>query len=172
VPKENLVGELNRGWGIAKYLLTHERQMIGAGGTAKGPLSKKTLGEIALESIGVDDRERLRDPFLRARIADSDIESLCVDLTVARLKDEASQGIEVGARSAILKYAGTEAKKRRHEILMACSGFDALTSVDIGPETGVFAREWLRSKATSIEGGTSEIMLNIISKNILQLPGE
>lgn len=172
VPKENLVGELNRGWGIAKYLLTHERQMIGAGGTAKGPLSKKTLGEIALESIGVDDRERLRDPILRARIADSDIESLCVDLTAARLKDEASQGIEVGARSAILKYAGTEAKKRRHEILMACGGFDALTSVDNGPETGVFAREWLRSKATSIEGGTSEIMLNIISKNILQLPGE
>ncbi|MDN7177099.1 acyl-CoA dehydrogenase family protein [Caballeronia sp. SEWSISQ10-4 2] len=172
VPKHQLLGELNEGWGIAKYLLTHERQMIGSGGTAKGPLARITLGDLARENIGVDANGRLLNAALRADIARAEIDRTCFELTIARIKDEVSMGIEIGARSAILKYFGTEEKKRRYELMMSVAGFDGLELDVEQSERNLFAQEWLRSKATSIEGGTSEIMLNIIAKNILEMAGE
>jgi acyl-CoA dehydrogenase len=170
VPKENLVGELNRGWDIAKYLLTQERQMIGGGGTAKGALARKTLGELAIELLGAEPSGQLADPLLRAEIAHAEIDALCVDWTTTRLRDEAYQGVEVGAQSSVTKYAGAEVRKRRQELLMACGGFDTL-ALQMKGNLDPSAVEWLTSKATSIEGGTSEVMLNIIAKNLLGLAG-
>ena len=84
-------------------------------------------------------------------------------LTMERVNDEiASHG--VGNTSAMLKYYGTELNKRRHELLMALQGFTALKWHDQSE-----AQIWLRSKGNSIEAGTSEIQLNIISKRILEL---
>ena len=171
VPKANLVGQLNRGWDIAKYLLTQERQMIGAGGTAKGALTERTLSQVAIDQLGVDSSGRLANPILRAEIALAEIDDLCVGWTAARLRDEASMGLEVGAQSSVTKYSGSAVKKRRLELLMACGGFDAL-ACGAEADLGAHAVEWLTSKATSIEGGTSEIMLNIVAKNILGLGGE
>ena len=170
VPKSNLVGQLNRGWDIAKYLLTHERQMIGGGGTAKGPLSRITLAELAVDRLGTDESGRLSDPGLRLDIARAEIDRLSFELTIARMREEAAAGKEIGPRSALLKYFGTEEKKRRYELMMSVTGFDGLAWGE--GEDGMFAREWLRSKATSIEGGTSEIMLNIIAKNILDMKAD
>ncbi|HEX8668801.1 MAG TPA: acyl-CoA dehydrogenase family protein, partial [Allosphingosinicella sp.] len=68
-------------------------------------------------------------------------------------------------------YAGTELNKRRHELVMAARGADALEWESERSRGGKAAREWLRTKANSIEGGTSEIQLNIIAKRILDLPG-
>ncbi len=168
VPKENLVGELNRGWDIAKYLLTQERQMIGGGGTAKGALARNTLSELALGLLGAEASGQLANPLLRADIAQAEIDALCIEWTTTRLRDEASQGLEVGAKSSVTKYAGAEVRKRRQELLMACGGFDALARGGQG-NLDPYAVEWLTSKATSIEGGTSEVMLNIIAKNLLGL---
>jgi acyl-CoA dehydrogenase len=165
--KENLVGTLNRGWDVAKYLLTHERAMIGGGGSA----GSRSVGEIAAQMIGTDNSGHLADPMLRAEIAKAEIDGWAFKLTMDRMTDEAKSGQGVGAKSAMLKYYGTELNKRRFELLMSASGSDGLEWEGERSNDGTLARDWLRTKANSIEGGTTEVMLNIISKNILDLPG-
>jgi len=75
------------------------------------------------------------------------------------------------AIASMLKYYGSELNKRRHELAMAAGGSDALEWEGERSKDGAAARDWLRTKANSIEGGTSEIQLNIIAKHLLQLPG-
>ena len=71
----------------------------------------------------------------------------------------------------MMKYAGTELNKARHELAMAAGGSDRLEWESERSNKGKAAREWLRTKANSIEGGTSEVQLGIIAKRILDLPG-
>jgi alkylation response protein AidB-like acyl-CoA dehydrogenase len=75
------------------------------------------------------------------------------------------------AQPSMMKYAGTELNKARHELVMAAGGANALEWESDRSKKGKSAREWLRTKANSIEGGTSEIQLGIIAKRILDLPG-
>ena len=70
----------------------------------------------------------------------------------------------------MMKYYGTELNKSRHELLMAAGGSDTLEWDSDRSSGGAAARAWLRTKANSIEGGTSEIQLNIVAKRILELP--
>ena len=159
VEKNQVVGDVNNGWTIAKYLLTHEREMIGGIGNAAG---EKTLGERAVAAVGLN-AGRLADEALRAEVAEWEVDFRCHQLTMERVRDEiAASG--VGNTSAMIKYYGTEMNMRRYELLMALQGADALQWDD-----GSDAQRWLRSKGNSIEGGTSEILLNIISKRILGL---
>ncbi len=173
VPKENLVGTLNKGWDIAKYLLTHERAMIGdAGG---GLFGNRSIGQLAVDSLGTDAQGRLNDSALRADLAGAEIDGWAFLLTMERMKDEAKAGPKtaqgMGARSSMLKYYGTELNKRRYELMMASKGMGALEWEGEASQDGELPRAWLRTKANSIEGGTSEVQLNIISKRILGLPG-
>ncbi len=71
----------------------------------------------------------------------------------------------------MMKYAGTELNKRRYELMMAAGGSRALEWDSAETGGGKTARGWLRTKANSIEGGTSEVMLNVVAKRILDLPG-
>lgn len=160
-PKHQVVGEVNRGWDVAKYLLTHERQMIsGSGG---GASSARALGAILS-----DDSGGLTDATLRADAMRAEVDALAVGLTLERYKDMAESGEGVGDASAMLKYVGTELNMHRHELMMAAGGSDALEWD--GPH-GNRPADWLRTKANSIEGGTSEVMLSIISRRVLGLPG-
>ena len=168
VPKENLVGTLNRGWDIAKYLLTHEREMIGGGGG--GLLGTRSLGEVAAQMVGVENG-KLAEPSLRAQIAKAEVDGMAFALTMERMKDEAKAGQGVGAKSAMLKYYGTELNKQRYELMMQAAGSEGLEWEGARTSEGQLARDWLRTKANSIEGGTTEVMLGIIAKQILQLPG-
>jgi alkylation response protein AidB-like acyl-CoA dehydrogenase len=70
-----------------------------------------------------------------------------------------------------MKYIGTEMNKKRHELVMAAGGSDALEWESAKSKNGAKARNWLRTKANSIEGGTSEVMLNVVAKRILEMPG-
>ncbi len=166
VPKENLVGEAGKGWSIAKYLLTHEREMIGASGHD----TARPMHEVAAAFIGLENGQ-LSDPMLRAKIAEAEIDEWAFNLTMRRKLAEAKAGASLGADSSMLKYYGTELNKRRYELMMDASGHEGLEWESERSEDGKLARTWLRTKANSIEGGTSEIQLNIISKHILQLPG-
>jgi alkylation response protein AidB-like acyl-CoA dehydrogenase len=85
--------------------------------------------------------------------------------------DEIKVGKAHPAQPNMMKYAGTELNKRRHELYMAAGGSAALEWDSEASSGGSKARSWLRTKANSIEGGTSEVMLNVISKRILDLPG-
>ncbi|OIQ44792.1 MAG: acyl-CoA dehydrogenase [Roseobacter sp. MedPE-SW] len=158
VPKTQVVGTINRGWDVAKYLLTHEREMISNGGNVMG--SGRALGAVLSDS---DTGQS--DPVLRGDAMRAEVDSLALEMTLERYKDQAEGGQGVGDASAMLKYMGTELNKQRLELVMAADGADALT----WGETP--ASSWLRTKANSIEGGTSEVMLSIISRRILNLPG-
>ena len=160
----NLVGEINQGWTVAKYLLTHEREMIG--GSAIGRAAMRPLSEIVAQQVGLDERGLLDDPVLRVDVARAEIDSLAFLWTTERIAAQAKAGQGVGALSSMLKYYGTELNKRRYDLMMYSAGHSAL-AVD-GEEN--LRRDWLRSKANSIEGGTSEVQLNIVAKRILGLP--
>ena len=166
VLKSNLMGEEGKGWTIAKYLLTHEREMISSFGTAV----TGSLGNWAAEVMGVDASGRLANSVLRQNIAQWELDTLSFGATMHRVGDEAKAGKGLGAASSIFKYYGTELNKRRNELNLAAFGESALGWEGDVYQDGNLSRDWLRSKGNSIEGGTSEVQLNIISKRVLGLP--
>jgi len=165
--KKNLVHIENKGWDVAKYLLTHERTMIGEGGG--GLFNARPVGVTAAQEIGLENGI-LADSFLRADAARADLDGWAFMLTIERLMDEAKAGTEMGAKSSLLKYYGTELNKRRYELAMASAGHDGLEWEGETSNDGALARSWLRTKGNSIEGGTSEVQLNILAKRVLGLP--
>jgi acyl-CoA dehydrogenase len=168
VPKDNLVGERGRGWDIAKYLLTHEREMIGGmdSGAAEG---RDGISQVAKRALGVGEDGTLPDGMLRTDVIRQELDTWAFGLTMERVKDETRAGQGTGALSSMLKYYGTELNKRRMELMMSVQGTESLLWEGKDRE-GDLARAWLRSRANSIEGGTSEVQLNIIAKNVLRLP--
>ena len=167
VPKENLGGELNQGWSIAKYLLTHEREMIG-GAFGISQAGRQSLGQMALETLG-SEGGKLVDGAMRADIARFEIDEMAFGLTLERIIAESKAGRGTGAASSMLKLYGTELNKARQELLMSINGPGGLRWGEEDETT--LAQHWLRSKGNSIEGGTSEIQLSIIARRVLGLPG-
>ncbi|MEA3038761.1 MAG: hypothetical protein QOE79_1274 [Sphingomonadales bacterium] len=161
VPKDQVVGEVDKGWDVAKYLLGHEREMIsgmGLGGQAG------SLGEAFADVLA-------SDPELRSDMARFDVDAMAYRAMSERFIDELKAGMAHPAQPSMMKYAGTELNKRRHELVMTAGGSEALEWESERSRKGKAAREWLRTKANSIEGGTSEVQLGIIAKRILELPG-
>lgn len=168
VPKSHVVGTVNRGWDVAKYLLQHERAMIsGMGERGVG----RPLGQVAADSIGSDERGRLDDAMLRSQISSFEVDEAALSAAAERMVDLNKAGQGHPAFSSAMKYYGTELNKRRYEILMSAGGIDALEWESKRSKEGARPRAWLRTKANSIEGGTSEVMLGIVAKRILDLPG-
>ena len=176
VPAANLVGQLNDGWTIAKRLLQHERTMISGFGLSSGQADRGGVTSTldSLEGAAKyyrGDTDRLSDAALRDEIARFKIDSDAFAFTSRRSLEETKKG-GPNATSSMLKYYGCELNKRRYELLLRSLG-----SQSLGWEGEGFAdkelqvtREWLRSKANSIEGGTLEVQLNIIAKRVLGLP--
>ena len=160
VPRGQIVGEVNKGWDVAKYLLGHEREMIAGMGLGTTG-SAVTLGPLV----------RPTDALLRAEIAAFDVDALAFSAMSERFTGMWKAGEAHPASPSMMKYAGTELNKRRNGLAMAAGGSDALEWDSERSKDGGSSRAWLRSKGNSIEGGTSEIQLNIIAKHILRLPG-
>ncbi len=157
------VGEINRGWDVAKYLLGHEREMIsGADSSERGA---GIGGMLTRQSGGT------LDPVLRAELAMFDVDALAFSAMGEKFLDEVKVGKAHPAYSNMMKYAGTELNKRRHELVMSAGGSTALEWDSEETRGGAAPRNWLRTKANSIEGGTSEVMLGVVAKRILELPG-
>ena len=176
VPAGNLVGEVNDGWSIAKRLLQHERTMISSFGLASGQGDRggvtSTMDSVegaAMHYRG--DKGKLSDPVLRDDIARFKIDSEAFAHTSRRSVEETKQG-GPNATSSMLKYYGCELNKRRYELLLRSLGSQSLgwEGEGFADEELQVTREWLRSKANSIEGGTLEVQLNIIAKRVLGLP--
>ncbi|WP_066479920.1 MULTISPECIES: acyl-CoA dehydrogenase family protein [unclassified Sphingomonas] len=169
VPKKNLVHELNKGWDVAKYLLGHEREMIS--GMGLGQTGGNPMIDSAIATVGLDHDGRLADPILRGQIALFEVRAKAFSAMSERFIDELKAGRAHPAQPSMMKYYGTELNKARHELAMAAGGSDALEWESERSNKGAAPRAWLRTKANSIEGGTSEVQLNIIAKRILELPG-
>src|SRR5215813_954818 len=169
VPVANVVGEVDQGWPIARALLGHERTMIADVFKEKGDFERMLAA--AKASLGVVDG-RVADPIIRDRMAELEIDQACFDDTLARAKDGAQAGHKPGHESSIFKYYGTELNQRRRDLMMSILGPQATGWDGIGfDELELKAtRDWLRSRGNTIEGGTSEVQLNIIAKRVLGLP--
>jgi alkylation response protein AidB-like acyl-CoA dehydrogenase len=172
VPKANLVGGLNKGWTIAKRLLQHERQMVaGIGGMSALGGTGRRLEDVAKEYVGESDGH-IGDPAVRSDVIRHRMNDRAFQLTLARSGDEAKAGQADGNLASMFKYYGTEQNKRKYELMLQTMGTqsmgwegEAFSAKELGT-----TRQWLRSKANSIEGGTSEVQLNVIAKRVLGLP--
>ncbi len=172
VPKHQLVGELNKGWTVAKRLLQHERNMVaGIGGNSALGGTGRRMEDVAKEYLG-EDNGKIADPALRTQVTRHRQNDKAFQYTLARAGEEAKAGSTDGNIASMFKYYGTEQNKIKYELMLDLMGSQAL-----GWEGDAFSdkeiattRNWLRSKANSIEGGTSEVQLNIIAKRVLGLP--
>ncbi len=175
----NVIGDVNDGWTVAKALLGHERNMIGSlfGGSRRSASSKtgaagqNPLVGMAKTHMGERDGE-VSDPVLRDRITQLSMDEMCFKLTVQRNADNIKAGHRPGPESSLFKIYGTELNQRREELMLSIRGPQSLGWDGEGFDEDELTqtRTWLRSRGNSIEGGTSEIQLNIIAKRVLQLP--
>lgn len=172
VPRKNLVGSENKGWTIAKKLLQHERNMVagmGSRGNARNP--EHAMENQAKRYVGEIDG-KIASSTLRDDITQQKMNVKAFALTLQRSTDETRSSAAPSPASSMFKYFGTELNKNRFNIMM-----EMLGSQGLGWQGDAFndrelatTREWLRSRANSIEGGTSEIQLNVIAKRVLGLP--
>ena len=170
-PKKDLVGGLNKGWTVAKRLLEHERTMISAMGLSGGGEKRSGLADMSKKYAGVDSKNRISETALRAKVAKHDLNSRAFGLTMQRVGEETKVGSPSPA-AAMAKYYGTEHNKLRYELMLEAMGTQGIgwDGESFSMEELAITKEWLRSKANSIEGGTSEVQLNVISKRVLGLP--
>jgi len=172
VPKANMVGELNKGWNVAKRLMQHERVAIGKL-QGEGQCNYR-LSTMAKKHHEINQYGQLSDVVLRDQIANFDMDEHAFGLTMQRVMEEAKAGIDSSAVSSIFKLYGTELEKRKTEGLLSILGSQGLGwhSEGFTDDEQSITRSWLMSKAMSIGGGTSEIQLNVIAKRVLGLPTE
>jgi alkylation response protein AidB-like acyl-CoA dehydrogenase len=174
IPKGNLVGQLNKGWDIAKRLLQYERQNIsgGFGGGSGAGGAAGDLGEIAKRYVGSDETGSVDDADLRGRITRNKMDFQALGLTIGRTAAEARASNGPSAATSIIKYAAASFAQERSELMVEAMGAQGLGWEGEGFTEGELTsvHGWLRAKANSIEGGTSEVNLNIISKRVLGLP--
>jgi len=170
VPVTNVVGQINDGWSMAKALLGHERTMIADAFKERDDAMR--LLNMARRYVGEDGEGRVADAVVRDRMTQVEMDQACLDLTMARIRDNAKAGHAPGAESSILKYYGTELNQRRRELMVQIAGPQGLGWEGPGfePAEIKLTRDWLRSRGNTIEGGTSEIQLNVIAKRVLGLP--
>lgn len=171
VPRRNVIGQENQGWTVAKALLGYERSMIGEamGGQLAG--AEERLVALAKDYLNYDTGQ-LPDAALRQEIAQYAIEEQAFRLTLEKVGQEMKAGQAPGSESSILKICGSELKQKNWELAMRIAGphGNAWDGEEEDGDALERTREWLRSRANTIEGGTTEIQLNIIAKRVLNLP--
>jgi pimeloyl-CoA dehydrogenase large subunit len=179
VPAENLVGQENKGWDYAKFLLGNERTGIARVGASKARIRR--LKELAaLEQAG--GKPLLADERFRAKITAVEVELKALEMTELRVVAARTRSNKPDPASSILKIKGSEIQQTITELLLEVVGPYALpdqTSHDeserwneppIGPEWGgPLAAQYFNTRKTTIYGGSNEIQKNIIAKAILGL---
>ena len=168
--RKNVIGGVNKGWTVAKRLLQYERTSIGGMGGSVSH-TNKWLGDYAKDYVG-EQEGKIADPAMRDQVLDHRITDHAYGLTVRRVGEETKAGVAPTFMSSMFKYYGTEQNKDRLDLMMQMMGTQAMGwegESFSGGELGT-TRAWLRSKANSIEGGSSEVQLNIVAKRILGLP--
>jgi alkylation response protein AidB-like acyl-CoA dehydrogenase len=170
VPVANLVGTENDGWAIAKAILGHERSSIGRSIARQPGSAQREVVTRARKHLGVAEGE-IPDPLLRDEIAALGMREEAFHLTLALIQQRAETGTP-GPEGSITKIVGSELKQQRYELGMKVAGMQGLGWEGPGfdEEDLQYTREWLRSRASTIEGGSSEIQKNIVSKHVLELP--
>jgi len=179
VPVENLVGEENKGWDYAKFLLGNERSGIARVGTSKQRIRR--IRELAaLERVG--DRPVIEDPRFREKLAALEVELKALEMTQLRVvaNERKRERGKPDPASSILKIKGSEIQQATTELLMDVVGpyampyqpeqADGWNEPPVGPEyAAAAAPTYFNWRKISIYGGSNEIQRNIIAKAILGL---
>jgi alkylation response protein AidB-like acyl-CoA dehydrogenase len=178
VPVENLVGEENKGWTCAKYLLTYERTNIAGVGFSVAALER--LKQIAVTQVK-NGRPLADDPLFAARIARVEIELENMKTTNLRVIAAVAGGGVPGAESSMLKIRGTQIRQELSSLIRRAMGpyaqpfveealEDGFDGQSIGPaDAASAAAQYFNNRKLSIFGGSNEIQRNIIAKAILGL---
>jgi hypothetical protein len=178
VPSENLVGQENRGWTCAKYLLTYERTNIAGVGFSVAALAR--LKRIAAEQTR-NGKPLLDDPAFASRLARVEIDLENMKTTNLRVIAAVAGGGVPGAESSMLKIRGTEIRQEINALTRRAMGVyarpfsqDMLDAANEGPTFGhefaaAASAQYFNNRKLSIFGGSNEIQKNIISKMILGL---
>jgi alkylation response protein AidB-like acyl-CoA dehydrogenase len=172
VPVENLVGEENRGWTYAKFLLGHERTNIAGVGASKRELAR--LKQIAARQRK-HGRPLLEDPAFAARVAAVEIDLMALEITNLRVLAAESARRAPGPEASLLKIKGTEIQQALSELMMVAMGpmglcFEREERPDLPAAAfGPLAPTYCNFRKTSIYGGSNEIQKNILSQQLLKL---
>jgi alkylation response protein AidB-like acyl-CoA dehydrogenase len=180
VPVENLVGEENKGWSVAKYLLGNER--IGIARLGKSKERVRFAKEVACE-VRMNGRPLIEDRNFRARVAQLEVDMKALEITQLRVVSAYAKagGNRPDPLSSVLKIKGTELLQASSELVMDVGGPQAMqvwqqelsalaNEPAIGPNWAPqMAPNYLMLRAASIYGGTNEIQKNILNKAVLGL---
>jgi len=171
VPMANVLGRVNGGWTIAKALLQHERTQHGDVFSSGADGAEVDFVQEARARTSTRDG-RLADAVLRHEIVQDHLDRRAFELTVQRLRQGRKPGAKPGAESSLLKLYASELNMRRLSMALRVLGPQATgwEGPGFANEELALTRDWLRSRGNAIEGGTSEIQLNIIAKHLLGLP--
>ena len=171
VPRENLVGELHKGWGHGKFLLGHERTGIAGIGSCKQQLSRAR--QLAARQ-GLQD-----DALLQARLAQFEVELMALEVTALRLLGAGQRSRVPQVEASMLKVRGTELRQAIYETLLDIAGPHALPfsvesqfleALGDGPapaELGSLAANMLDSRKLSLYGGSNEVQRNLIAQAVM-----
>jgi alkylation response protein AidB-like acyl-CoA dehydrogenase len=175
VPVENRVGEENKGWTYAKFLLVNERS--GIAGTARSKKAVARLKEIAAAEL-VDGKKLIETDDFSRKVAELEVELAALEFTELRTLAQESKGQMAGPESSILKIRGTEIQQRITELTEEAVGYYAFPNerglgsneYPVGPDYAVGAAgRYFNMRKASIYGGSNEIQRNIIAKAVLGL---
>ena len=179
VPVENRVGEENKGWTYAKYLLGHERNGIAAIGRSKHQFER--LKTIARAEAADDDGSLIEDADFARKMASVQTDIDALEATVLRLVSAENAGHAPGPETSILKIKGTEIQQTLSKLLYQAVGayaqpfieeslMDGWNETRVGPDYAApLAPQYFNVRKTSIYGGSNEIQKNIIAKAVLRL---
>lgn len=172
VPIANVIGEIDKGWTVAKRVLEMERAMMS---DLEGSASHHddNPARLAKELMGVDSSGRISNPTLRDRIAMNGINSNAFNITMRRVAEEFEAADPLAGMAAVIaKYQGTEEDKRKYQLVVDILGTQGIgwRGTEYSDDNLRMSKQHLLTYAHTIAGGTSEIQLNIIAKRVLGLP--
>jgi alkylation response protein AidB-like acyl-CoA dehydrogenase len=173
VPAKNVVGEVGKGWTVAKALLAHER--TGIAGVADVKRAVRVIKEVAAKEENGGQR-LLDDPGFQQRLADIEVELMALEFTELRTLATQAAGGFPGPESSLLKIKGTELQQATQELLMEIAAYyQGVLPTDLDPNAlgHEFAtdarRSYMYGRAATIYGGSNEVQKNIIAKYVLGL---
>jgi alkylation response protein AidB-like acyl-CoA dehydrogenase len=162
IPVENVIGEIDGGWGVARTTLANERTLIGG-----------------ISSIGTADIARLArecgrtgDPVVRQGLADVHIHAEVLKYLGFRTFTALSQGRMPGPEASVMKLAVSAQQSRVGDLVMAIEGASGMLIDDDAPMRGVWQQAFLTQWSSKIGGGTDQIQRNVMGERVLGLPRE
>ncbi len=178
VPVANLIGEENRGWTYAKYLLGHERTGIAAVGRSKRELAFLKRLAARIRQAG---KPLIEDPLFASKLASLEIELMALEITVLRVISQEARRKAPGPEASMLKIKGTEIQQALTELMVEAAGplglpfdpdyleGDRQHSAGGDDDAAPLMPYYFNYRKTSIYGGSNEIQKNIITQMILGL---